>query len=192
MENITEILKFLEKSGTDSTIQEIRIYANSLINKHGADADLFFSDNIARIKTFYDLMETFYKLKLPALIENDYQKSNVTHRIMNQTDSTGKSATTKIYSRSNSNQHSQNGFDIEETTNQRESGDIDFAAEILPYKKTYIRELCRKNRIPYSKPGGKFIFNRTDLEKWLRQNGADQRKELLKIGSQVKLPSRKN
>lgn len=192
MENITEILKFLEKNGTDSTIQEIRIYANSLIVRHGADADLVFLDNIARIKIFYNLMENFCKSKLPGLIENEDQESGITHRRMRQPDSTGKAATTKIYSRSNSNQHSQNGVDIEETTNQRESGDINFAAEILPYKKTYIRELCRKNRIPYSKPGGKFVFNRTDLEKWLRQNGADQRKELLKIGSQVKLPSRKN
>ena len=192
MENITEILKFLEKRGTESTIQEIRTYANSLILKHGPDADLIFSDNIARIKTFCNLMENFCKSKLPGLIENEDQKSGITHRRMRQTESTGNTAITKIYSGSNSNHHSQNGFDTEETTIQRDSGDIDFAAEILPYKKTYIRELCRKNRIPYSKPGGKFVFNRTDLEKWLRQNGADQRKELLKIGRQVKLPSRKN
>ena len=98
MENITEILKFLEKRGTESTIQEIRTYANSLILKHGPDADLIFSDNIARIKTFCNLMENFCKSKLPGLIENEDQKSGITHRRMRQTESTGNTARVKFKS----------------------------------------------------------------------------------------------
>ena len=66
-----------------------------------------------------------------------------------------------------------------------DSGDIYFAASILPYKVSYIRDLCRKRIIPYEKPKGKYVFYRNKLEDWLKQNGSDYKAELLSIGKRV-------
>jgi hypothetical protein len=82
-------------------------------------------------------------------------------------------------------------FSIPKIVNQQscavpsDFGGTDFAASILPYTERHIRELCRKNIIPYEKPVGKYIFNRQKLEEWALTYGSTKKKEKLRIGRNV-------
>lgn len=69
----------------------------------------------------------------------------------------------------------------------QDTGGVDFAATLLLYKPRYIRELCRTTDIPHTKPKGKYIFRRKDLEDWILKNDANSRKKgLMQIGRQIK------
>jgi len=73
--------------------------------------------------------------------------------------------------------------DIIRTEMQKaDSGDIDFAAEILGYSKSHIRKLCRDDKLPHSKPHGTYRFKRVDLLEWLDQGGSKRRQEMLELG----------
>ena len=68
---------------------------------------------------------------------------------------------------------------------QSDFGGTDFAATIIPYTERHIRELCRKNLIPYEKPVGKYIFNRQKLEEWALTYSSTKKKEKLRIGRYI-------
>lgn len=42
------------------------------------------------------------------------------------------------------------------------------AAKYIGRSEKALRHLCSRDAIPYSKAGGRLIFNRNDLDKWLR------------------------
>jgi excisionase family DNA binding protein len=176
MKNIQEIIQFLEKNGQEQTTCEIRNYVKHLIEEHGEDADLFFLDTIERLKSFQKLLENFYELKFQQS-NNDSDRSSA----MTSPNNKEPRAVLKLQTRVEPTETKKETLDAP----KREYGNIDFAAEILPYKKSYIREMCRKGKIPFTKPNGTFVFNRKEIEGWLSKNGQDHRDELRKIGKQV-------
>jgi excisionase family DNA binding protein len=176
MKNIQEIIQFLEKNGQEQTTREIRNYAKHLVEEHGEDADLFFQDTIERLKSFQKLLENFYTLRF----QQSYNYSNRSGTMINTNNNEPKSVL-KLQTRVEPPVIEQKTAE----TPRRENGNIDLAAEILPYQKSYIREMCRKGKIPHTKPSGTLVFNRKELEDWLRKNGQDHRDELRKIGKQV-------
>lgn len=48
---------------------------------------------------------------------------------------------------------------------------VEQACQLLGYSKGYIYKLTHKKQIPHYKPrGGKLLFDRLELETWIRQN----------------------
>lgn len=178
--SITEIVQFLEKNGQDQTIRDIRIYTKHLIDENGEDADLVFLDTIERLKSFQKQLENFYELKFHLSYDNPDRSNNST----NPNNRESKSVL-KLQTRVEPPVTEQETAE----TPKREYGNIDFAAEILPFAKSYIRELCRKGILPFAKPSGTYVFYRNDLEVWLQKNGQGYRDHLRKIGKQVKRSS---
>jgi len=100
-----------------------------------------------------------------------------------------------VYNDSEENLHSSLPHPTQNTTANKnkaitmiqDTGGVDFAATILLYKPRYIRELCRNGEIPHTKPKGKYIFRRKDLEDWILKNDTNTRKKgLMQIGRQIK------
>lgn len=182
MNNLREIIQFFDMNDPDVKIQEIQKFAKYLTAEYGENAELIFLDSIEKIKTFQKLLEHFYELKFKQSTANSDKATS------KESQDSGKPKLSFNFPTTNESHISV----TEEPKIQRDHGDINFATEILPYKKSYIREMCRKDKIPHSKPNGKFVFCRKDLEDWLNKNGSEHKKELLKIGKQVKLPQSKN
>lgn len=180
MSNLEQFIQSLLKSETENQIQDIQQYANNLIEKHGDNADLVFSDNIEKIKAFHKLLEKFHETKFQQTIKEREQNSEQQLK----TSVNNKSPKSRI-----GNQAALEP--ISEEVELREHGDTNFAAQIVPYPARAIREMANKNEIPHSRPRGKYVFCRTELLEWLKTNGKAQRNELLKIGKQVKSKSRK-
>lgn len=175
MSNLDQFIQSLLTDETETQIQEIQHYANNLIEKHGDNADLVFSDNIQKFKAFHQLLNKFYETKFQQTFKDREQKfeEKIKTSANNQTPKSRSNNLTVIEP-------------SKEEVVLREYGDTNFAAQIVPYPARAIREMANKNEIPHSRPRGKYLFCRTELLEWLKTNGEKHRHELLKIGKHSK------
>ena len=58
----------------------------------------------------------------------------------------------------------ENNLNSKTQADKLDSGDIKFAASILPYSTSYIRDLCRRGILPFDRPAGKYFFTMKNLK----------------------------
>ena len=183
---ISGLIKHIENISNNQLLQEIDGHIQTQIEEYGNDADIYFLSQIQRLKNLADLLDhkrlTYTNLHI---IESPmYFGQNV-----KEEKSDGKAGSERTKPKSPINEVIENfrreKQKIKKGDQYREqsTGDISFAASILPYKPRYIRELCQKGTLPHSKPSGKYIFNRKELEEWLTQNHLGNDNSKFEIGS---------
>jgi hypothetical protein len=63
----------------------------------------------------------------------------------------------------------------------KENGGVELAEEILNRSYSWIAKAACQNIIPCKRFGGKLVFNRSELELWLKNNTTNKRSGFLKI-----------
>jgi len=149
------------------------LYSRNFSNEHVHTFYVAFADNIGT------LADSNFPTDITEVKKNIYQelKRLSTSKKQNQTSVPNNPINQMIERYTNNNSNQNVSIPIE-----TKFGDVAFACTILNYKESYIRELCRKGKIPFEKPRGKYIFSRTQLEEWIKQNNTTKRKSSLKVG----------
>jgi len=171
MTTLYELYNFLEKCDTETLIQQITDFSNTLTTQYGAGSKVRYLNNLNKIQDLHSVMKFQF--------ENGFTESIITNCFQREelvVDSTVVDVELNPKPKTNPSDKYKN----------MDSGDIYFAGSILPYKPSYIRDLCRRRQIPYEKPKGKYVFYRTKLEEWLKQRGSDYELEMLSLGKRVK------
>ena len=178
MNNLIELYNFLDNCNTETLLLKISELIQNLNDQFGDESDLRILNHRNSIKNLYKLIDHLLEKSVTGI--ND-KKVNMNTKNMNS----GKSIIEELSDSIGKNEHLSHQPSIDQYKNM-DSGDIDFVCSILPYRKNYIRELCRNGDLPYEKPKGKYIFNRLQVEKWKKQHGSESKMELLQIGKSAK------
>ena len=175
MTTLYELYDFLEKTDTETLIQRINDISVDLTEEFGAGYRIRFLAFLNKIQNLQSLMKYDFEKEVQ---EKNNNKSETPTELNHSSEKVG--FTESI------NGTAEKIINSTDKYKGMDSGDIYFASSILPYKVSYIRDLCRKRIIPYEKPKGKYVFYRNKLEDWLNQNGSDYKMEMLSIGKRVK------
>ena len=174
---VSEILNYLENVNINTFLQEIDEHLQLLIAEYGEDADTRLLSQIQKIQNLAELLN-HKRLNSVLTQTHDTEACENKNKTVNNP-RRNKVSQTKAGHHKNPiddmivNYRSEN-FQSTITENiKQETGDINFAAIILPYTPRYIRELCRKGIIPHSRPAGKYVFIRSELEDWLKKNSSN-------------------
>jgi len=187
MTTLYELYNFFEKCDTETLIQQITNFTVTLTNQFGDGYQVRYLNNLNKIQNLYSLMKFQF--------ENGFTESTPTVRFqknnweIDSTEVDDKLKDDVVPSPLTVKTDNLNPKPLKNPSDKyknMESGDIHFAESILPYKISYIRDLCRKRLIPFEKPKGKYVFYKSKLEEWLKQNGSDHRVEMLSIGKRVR------
>ena len=186
MTTLYELYDYLEKSDTETLIQQITDFTDPFSEQFGNGSKVRFLTHLNKIQNLHSVMKfQFEDENTESKTFNCFQKKEW---VVDSTKMEEEMKDEDVSDRLTENPDNMNLRSQENTSDKykkMDSGDIYFAGSILPYKTSYIRELCRKRLIPYEKPKGKYVFYRSKLEEWLKQNGSDHRLELLSIGKSV-------
>ena len=180
MTTLFELYDFLEKCDTERLIHQLNDITDTLSKQFGMGAKVRFLTHINKLENLHSVMKYNFENESLSIRKKMMEKTSNTESVYDKDANNSENNTSKV----------DNPEETKVKPNDKykgmESGDIQFAAHILPYKVSYIRELCRKRLIPYEKPKGKYVFFKSKLEEWLQQNGSNHRLELLSIGKRGK------
>lgn len=185
---VGELIKHLEDVDINTFLREIDEHIQSLLIEQEEGADTRLLSQIQRIQNLAELLNhkrlnnVFTQSQNTEIFE---EKSNITtnperKKVPRIQKGQHKSPIDDMID----NYRKENFQSSIPESNKQEIGDIHFAATILPYEPRYIRELCRNGTIPHSKPAGKYVFMRSELEDWLKKNSSNDlsRFEIGKMG----------
>ena len=180
MTTLYELYDFLEKTDTESLIQKITDVSIAINEDFGDGYRVRFLAFLNKIENLQSLMKYDFDNALLVTTPKVEKHNNKSETPIEMNPSSEKDGFTESI-----NGTAEKVINSTDKYKGMESGDIYFASSILPYKVSYIRDLCRKRIIPYEKPKGKYVFYRNKLEEWVKQNGSDYKVELLSIGKRV-------
>ena len=183
---VSKILNYLEDVNINTFLREIDEHFQCLISEYGEDADTRLLSQIQRLQNLAELLNHKRLNYLSAHYQNtDFieEKSQVvTNPQRNNLIPKKGQQNNTINEMIENYRKAKVQSTTTENNKEQESGDIHFAATILPYTPKYIRDLCRKGIIPHSQPNGKYVFFRKDLEEWLQKNSSEKDLSRLEIG----------
>jgi len=189
---ISELLKYLEEVNINTFLREIDEHIQSLLIDFEEGVDTRLLSQIQRLQNLAELLN--HKRVNSQLTQTQDtwigEEKNSTVPIPKRSKvSQTKTGQSKNPMEDMVENYRRDGFHSTITDNKQETGDIHFAASILPYEPRYIRELCRKGIIPHSRPAGKYVFIRSELEDWLKKNSSNDlsKFEIGKMGRKVGL-----
>jgi hypothetical protein len=197
MTNLKETLYYIENVDIITLMRDVNDHFRMMIKEYGEDVDIRLFSQIQRISNLADILNQMRFDKLQVLLdEQDNQQIEDNSPLFNDSNHKKTHVQKKKNRIKNPCDDMINNYAIshkEDTLSfqeEKQTGDIDFAATILPYKKNYIRELCRKGELPHDQPAGKYIFSRKNLEDWLKHNNLGDQDNGLEIGRYCKMKTR--
>lgn len=177
MTALYELYEYLEKTDTEMLISQVNEFKETLSKQFGVGDGIRFLTHLNKLQNLHSVMKYNFENEV---VEKPVGNISTNHKPTPQITPTPVLKPIDI-DIPKENPHS----NPNDRYKGMESGDIHFAAYILPYRVTYIRQLCRERLIPYEKPKGKYVFYKSKLEEWLQQNGSNHRLEMLSIGKRV-------
>ena len=158
MENLLELYDFLYDCDTEALLLRITVLTNSLNDRFGQDSDFRVNSYLNNLKKLYKLTKHQFEKQGTGI---EAKNVNLNNNKMNPETSIVELLSETIGKKGE--------VDPKPTIDQyknMDSGDTNFVRSILPYTKNYIRCLCRAGILPYEKPKGKYIFNRSKIKEW--------------------------
>jgi len=174
MDNLLELYDFLDDCDTETLLLTITALTTNLNDRFGQKSDFRVKNYLNNVKNLYKLTKHQFEKQ-----ENGIEMKNVN---LNKNKMNSETSFVEVLSETiGKNEELDHTPTIDKYKNM-DSGDINFLRSFFPYSKNYIRGLCREGILPYEKPKGKYIFNRSQVEEWKKQHGSEYKKELLSIG----------